>query len=150
MFNLYTQRLIARLAIFAMLFAAFAPSISHAMSTKTSLEQLALQQICRASNLYGVSSNQDFSLTSPSLPTSQNMKALGNPQPNSMPPMDGAQHFEHCPFCGQHVAQWVLPTVSLQLFLVVINAPEHLVVVDAPVSSAFVHFTPPSQAPPVL
>ena len=98
--KLVTRRLLAWIACLAMLFAALAPSMSHAM---TSVQGDTWAEICTAggAKMVKVGAGQDIT------------SGLQTPD---------ALHLEHCPFCATHAgatapppsAGFVLPLVVTQ------------------------------------
>lgn len=81
-FNRYTRRLSAWIACFAILLAALAPSISHALAHADKSGFSIADEICSADGI-------------------KSIKALGG-SPQGSAPADTATHFEHCPFCLTH------------------------------------------------
>jgi hypothetical protein len=88
-FNRYKQRFTAWIACFAILMAALAPSISHAVAASGNKSFSPSSEICTAHG-------------------SKSLKAAGKPLHNSAP-AEHRTHFEHCPFCFTHSPSFGLP-----------------------------------------
>lgn len=86
-FNRYKQRITAWIACFAILVAALAPSISHALAASAKGSLSVSSEICTADGL----------------------KAHHAGGAHRSSPADDGMHFEHCPFCFTHAASWGLP-----------------------------------------
>lgn len=82
-----TRRFAAWIACFAMLFAALAPSISHALSMSRGE---TWSEICSVSGTKLVKVNLDHDL-------------IGDPVTAD------SIHLEHCPFCATHAGSFALP-----------------------------------------
>jgi Protein of unknown function (DUF2946) len=118
------HRLISQIAIVAIIFASLAPSISHAMASA----QQPWQQICSAQ---GTKYLNDATDKQPSTPS------------------DSAKHhFEHCPYCANHIGTQVLPSVEFQFFLQKLNAVSAIPQYSAPLLHWYVLDNHPAQAPP--
>ncbi|MEO7496168.1 MAG: DUF2946 domain-containing protein [Massilia sp.] len=83
-----TRRFAAWIACFAMLFAALAPSLSHAMSASRGD---ARAEICSVGGMKFVSVGVD---------------ALAGADSSA----HDTVHLEHCPFCATHAGSFVLPS----------------------------------------
>jgi hypothetical protein len=88
--NQITRRLAAWIACFAILFAALAPSISHAVSASRSQSWAEICSVDGA-RFVKVSDGQD-----------------GTSAPSSKTSL----HLEHCPFCATHAASFALPPAA--------------------------------------
>lgn len=84
--TLFTRRYAAWLACFAILFAALAPSVSHALAATAGA---TWAEVCSTggAKLVKVSADQDE---------------------KSSPVTEKSSHFEHCPFCATHGGSFAL------------------------------------------
>ena len=127
------------IALFAIVFASLAPSISPAIAAQNGNNSF-IQEICSSSGktvsiqvqtTKGQQLSMDFSLKP-------------SPEPKNI-----AMHLEHCPFCGGHFAV-ALPAgnavIIAQLALTAQKAAEYAV----PVFASHPYVSPPAQAPPSL
>ncbi|GGB99365.1 hypothetical protein GCM10007205_05850 [Oxalicibacterium flavum] len=124
-----TMHRIAWIACFAILLAALAPAISHALAPHTG--QQAFVEICTAQG-------------------SKLIEAADQKNPESPQPQQHTDHFEHCPFCkSNNVANGLPPTV-FPLFAT-LQQPSHFPILfyQAP-RGLFVWTTASPRAPPVL
>ena len=133
-----------KIALFAIVFASLAPSISHAIAAQTGNNSFT-QEICSTNGkvisvLVVTSKGQqlmvDFS-------NKQTTKHSPNPQ-------NITTHLEHCPFCGSHFSPAPLPAnnpiIIAQLSDIAQKIAEHA----APVFASHLYISPPAQAPPSL
>jgi hypothetical protein len=125
-----TQRLTAWIACFAILLAALAPTISHALAAggKTN----AWLEICSttANKLIQVADSQ-------------------NPEKPSIP-IEKSMHFEHCPFCSTHAGSLGLPPPSLSGFAVIANSPSLPILFYHAPRPLFMWAAAQSRAPPSI
>jgi hypothetical protein len=128
--NKLTRRLTAWIACFAVLLAALAPSISHAIS---------------AANGGGASWVEVCSLTGAKLVN------VGDEQdPASSAPAEKGVHFEHCPFCSTHGGTvGLLPTVGFTLPVASGEQPLPSLFYQSP-RPLFIWAAAQSRAPPAI
>ncbi|HJV80365.1 DUF2946 domain-containing protein [Noviherbaspirillum sp.] len=88
--NLFTRRIAAWIACFAVLLAALAPSISHAVSAAKETGSI-WSDICTQTGIKQVQADDGHD--------------------HSTPAQNGL-HFEHCPFCFTHAGSVGLPPVA--------------------------------------
>ncbi|MGE5622679.1 MAG: DUF2946 domain-containing protein [Bacillota bacterium] len=93
-FNRYRQRFTAWIACLAILMAALAPAISHALAASGKGSSAAWDEVC----------------------TVDGVKSLHEHGAHDSGPADNGMHFEHCPFCFTHAASFGLPP-SAQTFI---------------------------------
>jgi hypothetical protein len=128
--NKLTRRLTAWIACFAVLLAALAPSISHAIS---------------AANGSGASWVEVCSLTGAKLVN------VGDEQdPASSAPAEKGFHFEHCPFCSMHGGTvGLLPTAGFTLPVASGEQPLPSLFYQSP-RPLFIWAAAQSRAPPAI
>ena len=137
-------KLMHKIALFAIVFASLAPSISHAIAAQNGNNSFT-QEVCSASGktisiqvqtTKGQQLSVDFALKQ-------------SPQ-QSTQPKNIAMHLEHCPFCGGHYSAAALPAINTviiaQLALTAQKAAEYAV----PVFASHSYVLPPAHAPPSL
>ena len=132
MFTCRLNRFASLIAMMALIFASLAPTISHAFSANNQHTTL-LQELC---NAHGV--KQFISLDI----------AVEHKQTPSQNP--AAMHFEHCPYCGHHVANVGIAPSPTALFLAELNAVQSIAPYAAPWVQSYYPVSHPSHAPPVV
>jgi len=95
-------RAMSKIALFAIVFASLAPSISHALSNPNS-PQAFLQQIC------GVGSQKLYIEVITT--QGQQIQAALDTKPGSQPKSINV-HMNHCPFCNVGVENVVIPSYN--------------------------------------
>ena len=123
--------LASRVALFAIIFASFAPTISHAfvVKTATSLQQ----EICGAHGARRVV-HVDF--------IAEKKSDLAHDKT----PI----HLEHCSYCASHMGHVTAPRAQILVFLSEINSVAHIGVYAAPYVQAYYPVSHPSHAPPLV
>ena len=136
--------LMHKIALFAIVFASLAPSISHAIAAQNGNNSF-IQEICSSSGkkisiqvqtTKGQQLSVDFTLKqSPQEPT----------QPKSI-----AMHLEHCPFCGGHFSAVALPAGNSVIIAQLAATAQKIAEYAVPVLTSHTYVSPPAQAPPSL
>ena len=136
--------LLRKIALFAIVFASLAPSISHAVAAQSGANNF-IQEICS-------SSGKKISIqvqTTQGQQLSVDFTLKQWPQ-ESTHPKNIAMHLEHCPFCGSHFSATALPAGNsvfiAQLALTAQKKAEY----TAPFFKNHTYVSPPAQAPPSL
>lgn len=136
--------LMHKIALFAIVFASLAPSISHAIAAQNGTNSFT-QEIC-SSNGKKISIQVQ---TTKGRQLSVDF-ALKQSQQESTQPKNIAMHLEHCHFCGGHFSAAALPAsnsiIIAQLALTAQKAAEYAI----PVFASQPYVSPPAQAPPSL
>ncbi len=132
--------LMHKIALFAIVFASLAPSISHAIAAQNGTNSF-IQEICS-------SGGKKISIQ---VQTSKGQQLLVDfAVKQSAQPKNIAMHLEHCPFCAGHFAAATLPAsntvIIAQLALTAQKAAEYA----EPVFASHSYVSPPAQAPPSL
>lgn len=137
MFSKKLHRFIHQLALFAMVFASLAPSISHALTSQNSFKSFS-QEICNSTGgkiviqvvtTKGQQLSADF--------------ALDQPTPKVID-----IHVDHCPFCSNSLASGSLPATN-RLIIALLTATAQQIAHEAtPMVVSRFYVSPPSQAPP--
>ena len=140
--NLFS--LMHKIALFAIIFASLAPSISHAVAAQNGNNSFT-QEICS-------SSGKKISIqvqTTKGQQLSVDFALKQSPQ-ESTQPKNIDMHLEHCPFCGGHFSAAALPAgnsvIIAQLTTTAQKAAEYAV----PIFTNYTYVSPPAQAPPSL
>ena len=132
--------LLHKIALFAIVFASLAPSVSHAIAAQNGNNSF-IQEICS-------SSGKKISIqvqTTKGQQLATDFAVKQTPKPPNI-----ALHLEHCPFCGGHFSAIALPAgnsvMIAQLAATAQKAAEYV----APVFASHTYVSPPAQAPPRL
>lgn len=128
---------IHHIALFAIVFASIAPSISHALATQNNTNRF-VQEIC---------SSTGEKLVIQVL-TSKGKQLATEFVVNKASPKTMNMHLEHCPFCSSGVATISLPNSSMLIIAILEATAQKIAQYSAPVVVSRPHNLPPSQAPP--
>lgn len=130
-------RFMHRIALFAIVFASIAPSISHALAAKNNVNSFT-QQVCTSTGekvVIQVVTTKGKQLVTEFIVTKSS--------PKTMP-----MHLEHCPFCGSAATAASLPATNTLIIAILEQAAQQLAQYSAPIVLTQPHVSPPSQAPP--
>ena len=129
-----------KIALFAIVFASLAPSISHAMAANSGTS--FAQEICSTNGkiiIIQVLTSQGQQLT-----TELSVNA-------EKPTKNIVMHLEHCPFCASHAVAAGLPNNNLQIITLLEISAQKAAKYAAPALALSSYYkSPPSQAPPYL
>jgi hypothetical protein len=131
-----------KIALFAILFASLAPSISHALAAQQGTNSFT-QEVCSTNGKKIIiqvvtTKGQQFS-------AELSAKNTGETSPISI-----NHHLEHCPFCANPSTDAGLEAPHA-LMIAILEAEAHqIVVVSQVVLTRFSVLPPPAQAPPAL
>ena len=132
--------LLHKIALFAIVFASLAPSVSHAIAAQNGNNSF-IQEICS-------SSGKKISIQVQTTKGQQLAIDFAVKQTPKLPNI--ALHLEHCPFCGGHFSAIALPAgnsvMIAQLAATAQKAAEYV----TPVFASHTYVSPPAQAPPSL
>lgn len=136
--------LMHKIALFAIVFASLAPSISHAIPAQNGNNSF-IQEICSSNGKKISIQVQTTKGQQISVDFAVKQSAQQSTQPKNI-----AMHLEHCPFCCGHFLATPLPAsnsvIIAQLAVTAQIAAEYTV----PVFASHTHVSPPAQAPPSL
>ncbi len=133
-------RIINKIALFAIVFASLAPSISHALAAQNNANSF-LQEVCSSAGkkvviqvvtTHGQHLATEFTINKPQAPKSLDM------------------HFEHCPFCASHAVATALPSDNLEIIALLEVSAQKAAEYTTPVFASHTYVSPPAQAPPSL
>lgn len=142
---MFSQKIFKRIntvALYAIVFASLAPSISHALAAQQGVNSF-VQEICTANGetiTIQVVTSQGNKLDT-QLDTEQKLPA------NSK---TFISHLNHCPFCSNPNVNTVLEPPLAFIFALRQNHSEQVEVVNVAVTKTFSSLPPPAQAPPHL
>jgi hypothetical protein len=131
-------RCISKIALFAIVFASLAPSISHALAAKQGLNSFA-QEICTTDGKnitiqVVTAQGQQLATELEKVPLTKSV----------------ISHFNHCPFCSNPSVHAMLEP-SHALIVAVLEAQAEQLEVSIPTTILhFIALPPPAQAPPQL
>ncbi len=128
-----------KIALFAIIFASLAPSISHALQANNGAG--FVQEVCTTSGnkiTIQVLTSQGQQLTTELSVTTQ------------QPTKNISKHLEHCPFCASHAVAAGLPNGNLEIIALLEITAQKVAKYVTPASTSRYYKTPPSQAPPYL
>jgi len=135
-------RFIHHIALFAIVFASLAPSISHALAAQQGINSFA-QEIC-------TSDGQKISIQVVTTKGQQLATNLSPEASDSSAPASIALHLNHCPFCGNpSVNAFLEPPQALVVASLEVQT-EQLSVSTNITFPLFLVLPPPAQAPPHL
>ena len=130
-------RFINALALFAIIFASLAPSISHALITQNSENSFA-QEICNSTGDKIVIQ----------VVTTKGKQIVAEFVADKTSPKTIIMHMEHCPFCSNSYAAIQLPTSNAQMIAILEKTAHQTAQFSAPITKSPAYKSPPSQAPP--
>lgn len=139
MFLRHYKLAISRIIMMVMLFATFAPTLSHAMANMAGNVAIT-QQVCTSTGATVVI--QIKTTMGQQLATAFELK------PNPSKPQTVDNHFKHCPFCANAYSSDVLPKAN-DLIIKALEIEAQTIAQHAVVNVVFQpYLSPPSQAPP--
>lgn len=140
MFSQKLFRLAHKIALFAILFASLAPSISHALAAQQGRVGF-LQEIC-------VSKGKKLTIqiaTSKGQPIATEFAIK---TPANSPPANINHHLEHCPFCSAGAIAALIPANHLTIIALLEVSAQKAAEYATPIAFTNTYQSPPSHAPP--
>ncbi|QVL46022.1 MAG: DUF2946 domain-containing protein [Methylophilaceae bacterium] len=134
-------RWIHKIALFAMVFASLAPSISHALAAKQGINSF-VQAVC-ASNGEKITIQV---ITTKGQQLSTNLGA----EAASQSPANIVLHLNHCPFCANPNTSIAIEPPVLPIITLLAMQAQYLAIAAQPLLPRFSVLLPPAQAPPSL
>jgi Protein of unknown function (DUF2946) len=131
-------KLMHKIALFAIVFASLAPSISHAVAAQNGSNNFT-QEICSS----GGNTISIQVLTTKGQQLSVDFALKPSPKPQNI-----ATHLEHCPFCGGHFSAATLPASNTVIIAQLTASAQKTAEYAAPVFTNQTYDSPPAQAPP--
>ena len=139
-------RLVNKVALFAIIFASIAPSISHAIAAQTGTS--FAQEIC-SSNGKKITI-QVLTTKGQQLATELVAKDLGTKSTDKTTPAGIQHHLQHCPFCANPSTDAAIQAPHAPIVALLAAQTEKQAAVAPVVFASFSSLPPPSQAPPSL
>lgn len=130
-------RYVHRIALFAIVFASVAPSISHALAAQNNTNSFA-QEVCTSTGEKVVI--QVVTTKGKQLATEF---VVSKTSPKTM-----SMHLEHCPFCSSTATAASLPATNALIIALLEQTAQQLAQYSAPIVVTQFHVSPPAQAPP--
>lgn len=130
-------RFIHHIALFAIIFASVAPSISHALAEQNNSNSFK-QEVCTSSGqkvVIQVLTTKGKQLSTEFVVSKSSSKTM-------------TMHLEHCPFCSKGVASTSLPATNTLIIALLTATAQQIAQYAAPVVLYRPYVSPPSQAPP--
>ena len=130
-------RFVHSVALFAIIFASIAPSVSHALAAKNNVNSFA-QEVCTSTGekiVIQVVTTKGKQLATEFIVTKSS--------PKTMP-----MHLEHCPFCCSAATTASLPASNTLMIAILEQAAQQLAQYSAPAVLNQPYVSPLSQAPP--
>lgn len=133
--------LMHKIALFAIVFASLAPSISHALQANNGAG--FAQEIC---------SSNGKKITIQVLTTKGQQLAteLSDKEADNRAPTGIQHHLQHCPFCANPSTDAAIQASHLQIVTLLATQAEKQSATTPVVLSRFYTLPPPAQAPPSL
>ena len=139
-------RLVNKVALFAIIFASIAPSISHAIAAQTGTS--FAQEIC-SSNGKKITI-QVLTTKGQQLATELVAKDLGAKSADKTTPAGIQHHLQHCPFCVNPSTDAAIQAPHAPIVALLAAQTEKQAAIAPAVFASFSSLPPPSQAPPSL
>lgn len=135
-------RFVHKVALFAIVFASLAPSISHALAAKQGVNSF-VQKICTSQGQ--AITIQVITSKGQQIATNLYADVKDNPSPASL-----VLHLNHCPFCANPNTQVGIEPPQVPIITLLATQSQHPVAITQSVLQRFSVLTPPAQAPPSL
>ncbi len=142
---MFSQKIFKRInivALFAIVFASIAPSLSHALAAKQGVNSF-VQEICTANG-------ESITIQVVTSQGKQLARQLDIEQKLPSKTKKVISHFNHCPFCGNPNIHMGLEPPSTFIIAALQSHIERLRFVAAAATKSFTTLPPPAQAPPNL
>ena len=140
-------RWVNKVALFAIVFASLAPSISHALAAQQGTSTFA-QEVCTTNGTK--ITIQVLTTKGQQLVTELVAKDLAAKPADKTTPAGLQHHLQHCPFCSAGTLAAILPNQSLVIIELLEITAQKLAKYAAPTIVSATYVSPPSQAPPNL
>ncbi len=132
-------RWVNKIALFAILFASLAPSISHALQANSGGG--FVQEVCTTNG--EKITIQVLTTKGQQLATELNTQTSSDKSPTGI-----QHHLQHCPFCANPSADAALQAPHAPIIAILTAQAQHISATSQPVSPRFSVLPPPAQAPP--
>lgn len=142
-------RLMHKIALFATVFASFAPTISHALAAQngTNLNTGTFAQEVCTSNGTKITI-QVLTTKGKQIATELSAQITDNNASQDKTPAGIQHHLQHCPFCASPSTDAVVQAPHAPIIAILENQAQRLAVNSETVLTRFLVLPPPAQAPP--
>lgn len=130
-----------RIALFAIIFASLAPSISHALAGQQGINTFA-QEIC--------TTNGEIITIQVMTTQGQQLSTELNADSETSSPAHLVQHLNHCPFCANPNTDNAIEAPHAFIIGVLEIQAQQFVISTQEALPRFTVLPPPAQAPPIL
>ena len=134
--------LMHKIALFAIVFASLAPSVSHAIVVQNNTSSF-LQEVCS-------SKGKKITIQVTTTKGQQRAAEFDIKKPSESAPKNVGMHLEHCPFCSNGTVTAILPSKHVVRIGLLEKAAHKSAQYTAPAVVSAPYASPPSQAPPSL
>jgi hypothetical protein len=141
MFSKKLFRLTHKIALFAIVFASLAPSISHALQANNGAG--FAQEIC-------TTSGEKITIQVVTTKGQQLATEFSQPSSNDKVPTGIQHHLQHCPFCANPSTDAALEAPHTPIIAILTAQAQQISVITKTVLPRFSALPPPAQAPPAL
>lgn len=131
-----------KIALFAVLFASLAPSISHALAAKQGVNSFA-PEIC-------TSDGRVINITVLTTQGQQIATTLSATEPQQESPVNVVHHLNHCPFCANPNVDTAIEPPHATIVHQLTFAAQQLAIYAPVAIASYSVLPPPAQAPPAL
>ena len=128
-----------KIALFAIVFASLAPSVSHAVAAQNGNNSFT-QEIC---------TNSGKVISIQVLTTKGQQFSVDFTVKQSSQPKNIAMHLEHCPFCGGQFSAAALSTINAVIIAQLTASAQKTAEYAVRVFANYTYVLPLAQAPPV-
>jgi hypothetical protein len=142
MFMSRYQQFISKIAMFLVVFASLAPSVTHALATHNTGS--FLQEICSSSG------TKKIVIQTITTHGQQLTAIFDSKTSNENTPASTSLHFEHCQFCNAGVASVAVAPGNSWVLILALQAKSIDIDYITPIQPSYIQTAHPSRAPPVL
>ncbi len=134
-------RLVHKIALFAIVFASLAPSVSHALQANSSAG--FAQEIC-------TTSGEKITIQVVTTKGQQLATEFSQQSPSNKTPTGIQHHLQHCPFCANPSTDAAIQAPHTPIIAILEAQAQQISVITQTVLPRFSALPPPAQAPPAL
>jgi Protein of unknown function (DUF2946) len=135
-------RWVNQVALFAIVFASLAPSISHALAAQQGTNTFA-QEVCTTNGTK--ITIQVLTTKGKQLATELTAQSTEDKSPSSI-----QHHLQHCPFCANTSVDAAIQAPHAPIIAILATQAQKIAVNSQVVVPRFLVLPPPAQAPPAL
>ena len=143
-FSKKTFRFIHKIALFAIIFASFAPSISHALATANNIS--FAQEVCTTNG--SKITIQVLTTKGKQLATELPVQLTEFKTTQDKKPAGIQHHLQHCPFCANPSTDAAVQAPHIPIVAILATQAQRIAVIQQEVLPHFSVLPPPAQAPP--